>query len=361
MLENKISRKSNFELLRIISILLITFHHLSMTYGLDSSNMYIRLWAQFFFIGGKIGVNCFVLIGAYFLYDRNFKIERVIKIHREVVIYGVVGLLVLLALNPETLTLKAILKAFFPILFDHYWFVTIYVALILIAPFLNIFIRSISFKQHTTIIVLCVFLFSIIPTFTTQTPYNDNLSWFCFLYIIAAYLKKYETAIKSKLGNIYLVFILWGGIFVSSLIMTILESRIPFLHEGVNFFSGMYILPEFIISVSLFLIFEKKQLYSTFINHIGKHTLAFYLVQSNYSLIIFRIYLLDKVFNMFNIYLYPLIALILVMVLFTLITIFDIGIKKIDELKHTQVLTRIEIKIFYYVKEKILEILGGMN
>ena len=68
-MEKEKVRKSNFELLRIIAMIMIVFHHFAIfseskfDINLITLN---RLWNQFIRMGGKIGVNIFVLISGYF-------------------------------------------------------------------------------------------------------------------------------------------------------------------------------------------------------------------------------------------------------------------------------------------------------
>lgn len=358
-MESSKIRTSGFELLRIVSMLMITFHHLSMTFGLDSGDLFTRLWAQFFYIGGKIGVNCFVMIGSYFLYGKSFKIERIIKLHQQIVIYGVACLLIGIAFIPDTIGLKTIVKAIFPISFSHYWFITIYIGMLCFALILNFLIDNLSYKQHSFLILVCLLLFSVVPTLTTQVPYNDNLSWFCFLYVVAAYFKKYNTKIKVLLGKPFIAVAMWGGIFCSSLVMTLLEGNIPFLSEGINFFSGMYILPEVICTFSIFVIFAQMTFKSTIVNAIGRHTLACYLIQSNYVLLYFRVKLLDSVFTTTNHLLYPLVAVIVTVMVFACSIMLDVIREQLQNLRPIKALAEVETTIFNKMLCKIEKAIEG--
>lgn len=289
----KTNRNSSFELLRIVSIIMITLHHLSMTYGLDSNSFPIQLVAQFFYIGGKVGVNCFVLIGGYYLSESEFKISRISRVHRQILCYTIVLFIIGLLFVPETITRTTIIKTFFPIVFNHYWFVTTYIGLLLLSPFLNLLLGKMTYYQHIYLISICLILFSIIPTLTTQTPYNDNLTWFCFLYELAFFFKKYNTKIKRILSNGISFCVLWMLIYASSVVMSLLSARIFMLSEGINFFSGMYILPQMLNSLSLFLFFEKRTFSSKAINYIGCHTLPCFLIQSNYTMLSLRVSFLN--------------------------------------------------------------------
>ena len=62
-------RQSNIELLRIITMFFIVAHHFAVHSGFDFPVNTIsinRLWIQFIQIGGKIGVDIFVLISFVF-------------------------------------------------------------------------------------------------------------------------------------------------------------------------------------------------------------------------------------------------------------------------------------------------------
>ncbi|MDE6798595.1 MAG: acyltransferase [Ruminococcus sp.] len=292
MNEEKISvRNSAFELLRILSMWLITFHHITNDCGLQSDNIYINIWSQFFTIGGKLGVNVFVLIGGYFLYEKKFSAFRLVKLHAQVLTYDIIALVIGIIFCREYVTPMNIMKTFFPVTFSGYWFITAYFGILILSGVLNAIIHRMTYSEHCICILTGIFLLTIIPTFTTQTPYNSNLGWFIILYFIGAYFRKYETKLKKFFSNGWIVIVTWFLIFLSSIVMLWLGKRIGFFNEGINFFSGMYILTQLIQSISLFLFFEKKQITSKFLTKsakLGKYTLACYLIQSNCILVHYR-------------------------------------------------------------------------
>ena len=64
-------------------MILIVAHHLVCYGGYDyTSNIPFMNLAllRTFVVGGKLGVNIFVLIGAYFLVDKDFKLSKTIKL-----------------------------------------------------------------------------------------------------------------------------------------------------------------------------------------------------------------------------------------------------------------------------------------
>ena len=67
---SRTQRQSNIELLRIFAILIIIAHHLARHSGFSFPGNALtinRLWIQFIWVGGKLGVNIFVLISGWFM------------------------------------------------------------------------------------------------------------------------------------------------------------------------------------------------------------------------------------------------------------------------------------------------------
>lgn len=349
-------KKSNFELLRILSIFLITMHHISMTYGIESDNIYIRLWAQFFYIGGKVGVNCFVLISGYFLCDQKFNIKRIIRTHTKVVAYCVLGILTAIIVQQQ-IGIMDILKTLLPITFDTYWFVTAYIGMLVFCPILNWIVDKANLHQLVTLIISSLLLFTIIPTFTAQTIFNSNLTWFCLMYLAGAYFRKYNTKLKYWLSQNWVFPVMWMLIWLASVILTIGEQWVPALREGTNFFTGMYILPQVINSVSLFLILEKKMFINKKINFCGKHTFAGYLIQSNFIFLIILHEMYLQAFAFLPTTVYPIIVVGLAVAVLGFAIFFDAVfdilleskmVTKLDELQENIIMASVRMmqKIF---------------
>lgn len=81
-------RDSNFELFRIILMLLIIAHHYVVNSGFGqlydfdhiTGNM---IFLQLFGFAGKIGINCFVFITGYFMIKSQFKFQKLLKLYLE--------------------------------------------------------------------------------------------------------------------------------------------------------------------------------------------------------------------------------------------------------------------------------------
>lgn len=77
----KIKRKSNIELLRIVSMfLIVSFHYVYKSgYVFDKLN-YNSFIVKTFYFFGELGVNLFLLITGYFMVNGKFKFKKLLII-----------------------------------------------------------------------------------------------------------------------------------------------------------------------------------------------------------------------------------------------------------------------------------------
>lgn len=129
-------RQSNWELLRIVSMLAIVagyFLGQSGAYEIfNGTDLYVAL---FLGSGSRVAVSLFLMLGVWFLVDASFKAERIIKLYAQYFYYSCLPVLILFLLG-FTIGHREIAAAIFPYSFSA-WLVTTYLALLLIAPFLK--------------------------------------------------------------------------------------------------------------------------------------------------------------------------------------------------------------------------------
>ena len=162
-------RQSNFELMRIISMFMILVWHIFL-YGvnMDTAAPNIKLMFDFFRAIMVVHVNSFILVSGYFLVNSSFKMSKLLKINDSVVFYKIVIYLIFAYLGLASVDSISILRNFFPLDLENYWFIRIYMIMYIFSPFYNIFLNSISKSVHKKIIIIMFFLFSLISTFTNQ-------------------------------------------------------------------------------------------------------------------------------------------------------------------------------------------------
>ena len=207
-------RNSSFELLRIISMFLIVMHHYSMHGGFDfmipfSMKLY---FVQCLDMGGKLGVNLFVLISGYFLCKSDFKWKRIIKLEVEVIFYSILIGVIFHFLMPERESIKDLIKELTPLRTGSYWFYNTYFVMVLFAPFINKFLISLEKTDLKKFLFLMSVLWVLIPVLPKVGALQmSNLGWFIFLYLCSAYIRFYaeDFSFKNK------TFLLFGiGIYI---------------------------------------------------------------------------------------------------------------------------------------------------
>src|SRR5699024_5536590 len=99
-------------------------------------------------IGGKVGVDIFVMIGAYFLVEKSFKFKRIVKLMLIIVFY-IWNICIIIKLLDYNLQYQWY-ELWLPVS-GTYWFAVSYIVLLFIAPILNLVIENITCDQYHNI------------------------------------------------------------------------------------------------------------------------------------------------------------------------------------------------------------------
>ena len=196
-LDRQTDRQTGPEVLRIIAMLLIVFHHFALHGGIDYTtfslnNAYLNI-VEF---GGKIGVNVFVIITGYFSCTSKFSFQKIFKLLFAVEFYSLTLMIVSLFTGAQEFRVMLFVKGVFPLLFDGYWFVTIYIILYVLSPFLNAGIGKLRKTHLSFIIVFLLMLYCILPnTIGRLKPISSFeysiVIWFVTMYLIGGYFRHY--------------------------------------------------------------------------------------------------------------------------------------------------------------------------
>ena len=87
-------RNSSIELLRIVCMFMIVIHHIA-THGNYSFELQCvtatKLWHSFINMGGKIGVDTFIIISGYFLINSkpSINIRKIFKLEGQILFYSI--------------------------------------------------------------------------------------------------------------------------------------------------------------------------------------------------------------------------------------------------------------------------------
>lgn len=265
-----LTRNSSFELLRIISIIMIIGMHYLGYYALDNVNKFDLNYYLTYFIESIciMGVNTFVLISGYFLISKNkVNIRKVIDLLIIVAFYGFIFYFSMMVINKTTFNIKDLIKSMIPFWLGKRWFVRTYIILFLISPFMNKGLRELSKKSFENLIFILILFFSIWPSFFPYPPVIDDgygIINFVLLYIIGAYIRLHYKNKKSILK------------YVTIYIICILGTYLGRLYYGYTWTYNF--ITNITGSVMLFLIFSKLKIQSKKINYIALFVFGIYMV-----------------------------------------------------------------------------------
>ena len=204
----KTNRSSNFELLRIVAMFMIVACHYC-AHGIrhllspELSSLWLnglqtnRLFTSVLINGGDIGNGIFFLLTGYFMFEKEYKIRRLVKLLGQVYFYAFFMLLIYFVIRffniysfPEFSSMSKmmlLINTIIPITSGSWWFIQTYIILFLFIPVLNNFLEKLNSKSF--VIVLClIWIFWLLPK--TIGFWYSNLQMAIFFYILGAGLKK---------------------------------------------------------------------------------------------------------------------------------------------------------------------------
>ncbi len=364
-------RDLNCDILRIIAFLLVIAVHAFGFIGLyetitkDTTVLILH-------IGRTLIMTCvpiFIILSGYLTKEPKFNKAYVLKLGKIILTYILCAIACLVALHflehREVLTLRGYIFSILSFEAAPYaWYVNMYIGLYLLIPFLNSLWNSLSTKKskQNLILVLCVLF--IFPTIFNI--YNfDSLNWWlhpstsnnfatifpnywygnCYpilYYFIGRYLKEYKLNIKLKTNIILLIFSM------------ILFGSYNFYRNYSNYFAwtifSSYPSLEVLIVTILFVNLVLK--YKEF--HL-KNTKIVKLI-NKISVLTFGGYLLSRIFD---IWLFPYLVnnttYIKERIIYLIPMILCIGILSLISAYLIDIIAKILIKIFNYLKKKFIK------
>lgn len=259
-------RELNFDFLRILAMLGIVINHfygygmhIFTDFRVDMSNFSgICLWTVLELLKFIVQpcVNCYILITGYFLINKtNFRIEGTWKAWSETWFYSVLIFVVFIALGLFPFSWKLLYQAVFPIFTRQYWFMTSYIVLMLLAPFLSILVEHLTKKQYQWLLVVG-FLICFEYPLGQYLDTGLQLPLFIYLFLVGGYIRLYIR--KGETNKLWILLsVLMVLMFGYVLGKNIWQGNKSFMVFAMDY-SGL-VLPE---SILVFMLFREI--------HIGK-------------------------------------------------------------------------------------------
>lgn len=294
------ARQANLELLRCVAMMMVIVLHY-----LGKGNLLVSLKEGWLYPTESIAwllesfcivaVNVYMFISGYFLCTSSFKPSRLIQLWFQVWMYSVaVGLLgALTGVMEETaFDTHFLLTLIFPVAMNHYWFMTAYIILYLLLPFLGMAVQKMTKRQLQITVLLLLFVFSLQKSVLPVRLETDGLGydclWYVCVFVAAAYVRRFGIPFLEKRGR---GIALYAGccllIFCGTMILREVYLRTGRLERMIQMcMEYNHILP-FLATVGLFGAFRRLKVsgkFAALVCKIAPYTLGVYLLHENLGL-----------------------------------------------------------------------------
>ena len=288
MKRRKLERKSNIELFRIFLMLLVISHHYVVNSGITNCYNFNAISLHMIFyqivgLGGKIGINCFLIITGYYMCKGKAKKEKWFNLLLEIMFYKLFFNIIFLITGYINFSIKDFVYGIPILMFirtGNDSFTALYMILFLLIPYINILIKKINKSEYQRLLLILLFFYSLISTFI-----NDNfegLGWYTTVYLIGAYIRLH---LSNRLNNLKVgvisSFICLSLSIISIIIIDFIFSKYGYTNYY-NFVIGGNKILAISTAISLFILFINIKLnYNKIINVIASTTFGVFLIHTN--------------------------------------------------------------------------------
>lgn len=162
----KKDRNSNFELMRIISMLMIICHHIIVHGNLLNNCQRPGISSIIIFLNilFKIHILSFIVITGYFQSKSQFKLSKMLNLIIEGIFYSTIIFFIGYKLGwVDSITPLSIIQNIGIDCFSTYWFIATYLIVYMLSNYINKFINRLTHIEFKRLIMLLFFILCIIP------------------------------------------------------------------------------------------------------------------------------------------------------------------------------------------------------
>ena len=296
----KKERDSGIELLRVFAMLLVIGVH-AFSYGgfykeAAAVGGHVAAAALFMKLATRAAVNIFVILTGYFMvrapFDPKKNLRRAGGVYQKMLFYSVVLTAVFLVLGPaywvdrgtQFSFWQVILKGLLPVTSQTWYFLTDYLLLCLLIPFVNLALQKLTKGQYAALALGLAAFMSVWMTLTQVRPFSavfepfgyENLFTgkqvfhFLYLYVVGGWFGRFAKE-REKPNALYLLGAL-GTVLCNYLLYTRLPSSL-----GFQAVAGDYANPLLVLNaVFLLLFFKDLHFKNRVVNALGGAALGVY-------------------------------------------------------------------------------------
>lgn len=159
-------------------------------------------------------------------------------------------------------------------------FVSCYLVFFLFIPFLNILVHNMTRRQHLTLVILCLTVFSVMETLPLMDVTSNYVIWFGILYLTVSYMRLYPIAHKHDLRFWAMVTAISVALAIASVVVLIFLGRSGWGVFGLVSDSNRVLAVA--VGITSFMMFVNIKIpYSKLINTIAASTFGVLLIHAN--------------------------------------------------------------------------------
>lgn len=167
------------------------------------------------------------------------------------------------------------------------WYIIAYLLFYLLVPYINPLLRQLSKKEYTRLLVILLFCWSVVPTFTRlDTAWEfSNVDFFFVMYAIGGYYRLHIFGKKTYHNG-------WNALVGIGCFVAAISSVLVINHVGVTLQNssilahGQYFIPLYSIlgvvwAVAWFAFFANIRFYSKMVSYIAGSVFGIYMIHEN--------------------------------------------------------------------------------
>ena len=188
------------DIIKILAMFFVTTLHIIGAGGILSENNPPVMKMTLCFVYGitLCCINLFALSTGFLQYGRKIKISKLINLRLQAFFWATLTVAVVFLITRDLSVIKN--NIMFCVLMERmntYWYLSAYTILFFLMPMLNLAVEKLERKHVLLSIFVLLLIVSVFPTLYPQTEYvykGYSFIWLAILYVIGAYIKKYDIA-----------------------------------------------------------------------------------------------------------------------------------------------------------------------
>lgn len=227
----------------------------------------------------------FVLITGYFMVSsKGPVVPKLLKLWLQVFTTSVIFNVIFIVFGDVPADSIEWTSQLLPVISGTWWFASAYLIFLPFVPFVNRLLNGLDRREHLTLIVMMLFVWFVIPSFTHSGMYGSQIIMFLAMYVVGAYIGLHPESFDKSAGHYGMLTL--ASIGLMALLIAVIDLSGPV--GGLRPFESTMVWGEdrsiivVLVATLTFLTFRRLDLGRIrWINVIASTTFGVYLIQEH--------------------------------------------------------------------------------